>query len=64
MKKKLGTGQSNNLMMIGFILFFAGIFFATVLRERLFFQIAGIVLLISSSAVFGASMRINGRTKN
>ena len=47
--------------MIGFALLLPGIFLATILDSGRIFQIIGLILLIASSAVFGASIsaRVN-----
>jgi len=63
MKKKVDATSYNNLMAIGFGLFFAGIFFTTILQNHVAFQVIGIVLLFGAAGVFGASIRINGRKK-
>ena len=56
MTKKITHTKYNRFMSIGFILFFMGIFLTTVLKEERVFQIAGIILLIASSAFFGAAI--------
>jgi len=50
-----------DLLMIGFALLLPGIFLATILDSGRIFQIIGLILLIASSAVFGASIsaRVN-----
>jgi uncharacterized membrane protein YiaA len=50
-----------DLLMIGFALLLAGVFLATILDSSRIFQVIGLILIIASSAVFGAS--INARSK-
>ena len=47
--------------MIGFALLLPGIFLATILDSSRTFQVIGLILIIASSVVFGAS--INARSK-
>ena len=58
-----GNRKNNqpNLLTIGFALLLPGMALATVLDTNRFFQIFGLILIISASAVFGAA--INSRTR-
>ena len=60
MKKDKRKDNKPDLVMIGFALLLPGIFLGTILDSSRIFQIIGLILIIASSAVFGAS--INART--
>jgi hypothetical protein len=63
MKKNIRKIKHNELLSIGFTLLLSGIFLATILHGNRFFEVVGIVLLLISSAVFGASLNAKDRPK-
>lgn len=52
-----------DLLMIGFALLLPGVFLATILDGSRIFQAIGLILIIASSAVFGASISARANRK-
>jgi hypothetical protein len=52
----MNKNNKPDLLMIGFALLLPGIFLATILDNSRIFQVIGLILIIASSAVFGASI--------
>lgn len=53
----------NDLLFLGFALLFSGIFLTTALGDSLPFQIIGLIIIIISSVIFGASIRTTHQNK-
>jgi hypothetical protein len=54
--RRMNKNNKPDLLMIGFALLLPGIFLATILDSSRIFQVIGLILIIASSAVFGASI--------
>ena len=61
--EKIKTMKHSELRNIGFALLFPGIFLAMIFDGNKFVEVVGILLLLLSSAAFGASIKARNTSK-